>query len=121
MLLIAGGVILVLVALRLFLRQYAGARLTAPDLPLGGAAIHLPFPTLVTPYGRNALRHRDDHHSPLYQAGQLLRGLGLHLRMSGQRVAKSGFLRFIERGPHQGAADAPQVRQNLVRGHLTDK
>ncbi len=51
MLLIAGGVILVLVALRLFLRQYAGARLTAPDLPLGGAAIHLPFPTVVTPYG----------------------------------------------------------------------
>ena len=50
-LLIAGGVILFLVALRLVLQQYADARLTAPDLPLSGATIHLPFPMIVTPYG----------------------------------------------------------------------
>jgi multiple antibiotic resistance protein len=50
-LLIAGGVILFLVALRLVLQQYADAPLTPPDLPLSGAAIRLAFPTIVTPYG----------------------------------------------------------------------
>ena len=33
------------------LQQYADAPLTAPDLPLNGAAIRLAFPTIVTPYG----------------------------------------------------------------------
>ena len=53
-LLIAGGVILFLVALRLVLQQYAppteiDARLS--DSAFGGAAIRLAFPTIVTPYG----------------------------------------------------------------------
>jgi len=53
-LLIAGGVILFLVALRLVLQQYEHAAKMEPpasDSALGGAAIRLAFPTIVTPYG----------------------------------------------------------------------
>src|SRR5262245_24228839 len=53
-LLIAGGVILFLVALRLVLQQYEHAAKMEPpasDSQLGGTAIRLAFPTIVTPYG----------------------------------------------------------------------
>ena len=53
-LLIAGGVILFLVALRLVLQQYAPApeaEAHPPDPASAGAAIRLAFPTIVTPYG----------------------------------------------------------------------
>ncbi|GAB2177547.1 MarC family protein [Dongia sp. agr-C8] len=53
-LLIAGGFILFLVALRQVLQQYAPATDTEsahPAAPTGSAAIRLAFPTIVTPYG----------------------------------------------------------------------
>ena len=53
-LLIAGGVILFLVALRLVLQQYAPApevEARSSDSTLGGVAIRLAFPAIVTPYG----------------------------------------------------------------------
>jgi small neutral amino acid transporter SnatA (MarC family) len=51
-LLIAGGVILFLVALRQVLQQYAPAPEVRPsDLAPAGAVIRLAFPTIVTPYG----------------------------------------------------------------------
>jgi len=53
-LLIAGGVILFLVALRMVLQQYeppAKVEARLSDLELAGAAVRLAFPTIVTPYG----------------------------------------------------------------------
>ena len=53
-LLIAGGVILFLVALRQVLQQYAPSPVTEarePEQSLAAIAIRLAFPTIVTPYG----------------------------------------------------------------------